>query len=87
MERAACRCLSVGLEPGQTSVGTQINISHIAASPLGAEITAAATIDCVFGRRVEFSVTARDGDREIGRGKHTRMIVDEAQFMEKVNHS
>jgi len=84
MERAACECLSDCLEEGQTSVGTMVNVEHITASPIGAEITATATIESVFGRKIEFVVTASNGEREIGRGKHTRMIVDAERFMKKV---
>ncbi|MCL2775563.1 MAG: thioesterase family protein [Oscillospiraceae bacterium] len=85
MEKAACECLANGLEQSQTSVGTQINVSHTAASPLGAEITTTATVEYVFGRKIEFSVTASDGAGEIGSGKHTRVIVDAVRFMEKAN--
>lgn len=81
MERAACECLSNTLTDGQTSVGTQISVEHIAASPLGAEITATATIEYVFGRKVEFLVAASDNTGEIGKGKHTRVIVDGERFM------
>jgi len=80
MERAACECLADALEPGQTSVGTKIDVAHTAASPVGAEITAAATIVHVLGRTVEFTVTASDGTGEIGNGKHTRVIVDSEKF-------
>ena len=83
MERAACECLTDCLEPGQTSVGTKINAAHTAASPVGAEVTATATIEAVFGRRIEFNVTANDGAGEIGSGKHTRMIVDGARLLAK----
>ena len=83
MEQAACECLANALEPGQTSVGTEINISHIAASPLGMEITATATIESVSGRKIEFIVTASDTAGEIGKGKHTRVIVDIERFMKK----
>ncbi|MCL2055354.1 MAG: thioesterase family protein [Oscillospiraceae bacterium] len=84
MEKAACECLADGLEAGQTSVGTHIEVSHTAASPLGAEITACASVTGVSGRSVEFSVTAQDGKGEIGSGKHTRFIVDEERFMGKL---
>ena len=84
MEQAACECLADGLDPGQTSVGTEINVSHTAASPVGEEITATATIEAVFGRKVEFIVTASDKSGEIGKGKHTRVIVDAEKFMNKV---
>jgi len=83
MEQAACECLADGLDPGQTSVGTEINVSHTAASPIGTEIIATATIEAIFGRKVEFVVTASDSSGEIGRGKHTRFIVDTEKFMKK----
>ena len=83
MEQAACDCLSDCLDEGQTSVGAVINVEHTAASPLGAEITATAAIEAVFGRRVEFTVTASDKSGEIGKGKHTRFIVDTERFMKK----
>ena len=83
MEQAACAALTDALEPRQTSVGTQISVTHTAASPLGAEVTATAAIEYVFGRRIEFSVTASDGAGEIGNGKHTRMIVDGERFQAK----
>jgi len=84
MEEAACNCLADGLESGQTSVGTQINVAHIAASPVGATITATATITQSEGRKVEFSLTASDGTQEIGNGSHSRFIVDAERFMQKV---
>ena len=84
MEKAACECLSDMLEAGQTSVGTHIDVSHIAASQAGAEITASATIEAVAGRTVEFSVTANDGSKEIGSGRHTRVVIDAERFMGKL---
>ena len=84
MEKAACECLADCLDEGQTSVGSLIHAEHIAASPIGTEITASATIDCVFGRKVQFTVTASDKSGEIGKGKHTRAIVDAGRFMKNV---
>jgi predicted thioesterase len=83
MERAACECLADALEPGQTSVGTSVDIEHTAASPIGADITASATITGVDGRKIEFEVIAMDAKGEIGHGKHTRVIVDGERFMAK----
>lgn len=83
MERAACEALADGLTAGQTSVGTHIAVSHVAASPIGSSVFATATITSVAGRKIEFSVTANDGAGEIGRGTHTRVIVEEARFMAK----
>ena len=81
MERAACECLADGLDTGETSVGTEVNVSHTAASPLGMEVTATATIEFVFGRKVEFVVTASDSSGEIGKGRHSRVIVDKDRFL------
>ena len=86
MERAACDCLADGLESCQTSVGTQINVSHNASSPIGTEITATATIESVFGCKVQFAITAADETNEIGNGKHTRVIVDAGRFMKKAQN-
>ena len=82
MEQAACKCLN--LEPGQSSVGTQINVAHTAASPLGATITAAATITQVEGRKVSFTITAHDDKNQIGNGTHERFIIDAERFMSKL---
>jgi predicted thioesterase len=84
MEKAACGALSEALEDGQTSVGTWIGVSHTAASPLGSVVTATATVTGVAGRKVEFEVTASDGTGEIGKGTHTRVVVDEGKFLAKV---
>ena len=84
MESAACDALAGALDEGSTSVGTEICVSHIAASPLGMGITAEATVTAVNGRMVTFDISASDGAGEIGRGTHTRAIVDEARFMARV---
>ena len=83
MEQAACDCLKDCLAPGQTSVGTMMNVSHLAATPIGMEVSATARIEHVFGRTIEFVVIARDRSGDVGRGSHTRVIVDEKRFMEK----
>jgi len=83
MEHAACEVLAGALDDGQTSVGTYISANHTAASPIGAKITATATINSVSGRKIEFKVSASDEHRTIGEGKHTRMLVDSKRFMER----
>lgn len=84
MEQAACECIATGLEEGQTSVGTQISAEHTEASPLGAKIRAKATIENVDGRKVSFSVTAHCGESQIGKGAHTRVIINTKRFMSKL---
>lgn len=83
MELAANNCIAGELAPGQVTVGTKIQVEHTAASPIGMRIRAAATVTAVDGRRVDFEVTAYDECGEIGKGTHTRFIVDEAKFMLK----
>lgn len=84
MEKAACDCISASLEPAQSSVGTMINVSHLAASPIGANIIALATLQEIDGKKLVFSVTANDGDTEIGNGTHTRFIIDTERFISKL---
>ena len=84
MEQAACECIASSLEPGQTSVGTQINVAHTAATPLGATISATAKITSVDGRKISFMVTAHDGVNEIGNGTHERFVIDAERFMNKL---
>jgi predicted thioesterase len=81
MEQAACAVLSDALPEDETSVGTMINVQHSAASPIGATITATATITAVFGRKITFKVTASDNIGEIGNGTHERFVVDSERFM------
>ncbi|MDR1821502.1 MAG: thioesterase family protein [Oscillospiraceae bacterium] len=85
MEAAACACLAEQLAPGQTSVGTQINVFHTSASPVGALVTATAEVTAAEGRKIEFSVTACDEKGEIGHGTHTRAVVDEEKFMRRTS--
>ena len=81
MEEAAFKALASDLPDGQTSVGTQINAEHLSASPIGATVTAKATINAVEKRKITFDITVHDNTKEIGRGTHTRFIVDTERFM------
>lgn len=83
MEQAACGAIASLLEPGQTSVGTMLNVEHTAPTPLGMRVTATAVVEKQEGRRVDFTVTACDEAGEIGRGTHSRVIVDGARFQAK----
>ncbi len=76
MENAALNAVRDYLEPGESCVGTLVNVRHLAATPAGHKVTAQAEVTKVDGRRVEFTVTARDEIEEIGNGTHERMVVD-----------
>ena len=84
MERAAVNALAPHLAPGQQSVGTMVNVRHLAATPLGATVTARAELIAVDGRRLTFRVSAHDGTELIGEGTHERALIDLARFEAKV---
>ncbi len=83
MEAAASRCLEKHLEPGTVTVGTDISIQHSAATPVGMTVTATATVTGADRRLVHFAVSARDETGEVGRGTHTRCVVELEKFMAK----
>jgi fluoroacetyl-CoA thioesterase len=80
MENAALNAVRDYLEPGESCVGTLVNVRHLAATPVGHRVTAEAEVTRVDGRRIEFKVTARDDKEEIGSGTHERMVVDLARL-------
>jgi fluoroacetyl-CoA thioesterase len=84
MERAAVNALAPHLAPGQQSVGTMVNVKHLAATPLGATVTARAELVAVDGRRLTFKVTAHDGTDLIGEGTHERALIDLAKFEARI---
>src|SRR5215472_1267687 len=68
------------LDPGYDTVGTQVNVSHLAAAPIGSVVTFTAEITRVEERRVEFRVVARTEEEVIGEGTHERGIINVAKF-------
>ena len=84
MEHAAMTAVAPFLAEGDTTVGGYIATSHIAPSPIGATIEAEATVTAVEGRKIEFEVEARCGDQLLGRGTHTRFVVNATKFMSKL---
>jgi fluoroacetyl-CoA thioesterase len=84
MENAALNAVRPYLEPGQSVVGTLVNVRHLAATPVGHLVQAEAEVTKVDGRRIEFTVSARDEREEIGRGTHERMVVDRARIAAKL---
>ena len=84
---ALMECSAFGLleKYGATSVGTEINVQHLRACLPGAKVWADATITEINGNWVKFDVAAYDEKGEIGKGTHTRYIVDAEKFMAKLN--
>jgi len=85
MENAALNAIREYLEPGESAVGTVVNVRHLAATPAGHQVTATAEVTEVDGRRVAFNVSARDEIEEIGVGTHERMIVDMARLNKRLD--
>jgi fluoroacetyl-CoA thioesterase len=84
MENAALNAVRDYLDPGESAVGTLVNVRHLAATPAGHQVTAEAEVTEVDGRRIEFKVSARDETEEIGAGTHERMVVDLARLDRKL---
>ena len=85
MENAALNAIREYLEPGESAVGTAVDVRHLAATPVGQQITAEAEVIEVDGRRIVFAVTARDEVEEIGRGTHERMMIDLRRVMQRLD--
>jgi len=81
MEDAARTLVDSKLEPGQISVGVNLNVTHLAATPLGMRVTAKAKLLAVEGRKLTFEVEAHDEREKIGEGTHTRAIINLQRFM------
>ena len=84
MENAALNAIRDYLEPGESAVGTAVDIKHLAATPTGHQVTATATVTRVEGRHIWFEVTARDEIENIGSGTHERMVIDLKRLGQKL---
>lgn len=81
MEAAATEALEGKLPEGATTVGSQINASHLRPSLVGASIVAEAEVKEVQGRRVTFKIVAKEGKITVGEASHVRFMVDREQFL------
>lgn len=84
IEAAALAAVEPHLPEGRQSLGTHLDVSHVAATPVGMKVTATAVVVKVDGRQVELQVRAEDEVEEIGSGTHTRVIVNIAKFDARV---
>jgi fluoroacetyl-CoA thioesterase len=80
-ERATVAAVAGALGAGATTVGTRVELDHLAPSPVGAELSVRAVLERVDGRRLQFAVRLIDGDRVVARGLVTRVVVDAAAFV------
>ncbi|MBF4695612.1 thioesterase family protein [Fusibacter ferrireducens] len=85
MENAALKCAEMGLPEGQSTVGTFVNVKHMAATPMNMKVKAIATITEIEGKKLTFAVEAFDEKEKIGEGTHGRYVIDAEKFLKRVN--
>jgi fluoroacetyl-CoA thioesterase len=83
MEVAAAEVLKPHLPEGWATVGAQVNVTHLAATPLGMTVTATARLVSTTARTATFEVVAHDGAEKVGEGTHVRGLVNLARFEER----
>lgn len=84
MEAAALDAMEAALPAGRQSLGTHLNVSHVAATPVGMRVVAEAEVLAVDGNKVSLRVSAHDESGLIGDGTHARVVVDSAKFNARV---
>jgi Predicted thioesterase len=84
MENAALNVVAPLLPEGFNTVGIEISTTHIKATPLGMAVKATATLTEVDGKRLVFEIIAEDEEGVIGKGLHSRFIIDTVKFMSKL---
>ncbi len=85
MENASWQAVIDGLDEGYVTVGTVVDVRHLAATPLGQKVRAEAELLEVDGRRLVFKVEAYDERQKIGEGRHERAIVHLGRFLSRLN--
>lgn len=84
MENAALNAMRPYLDPGESAVGTAVDVKHLSATPVGHQVSATAEVTGVEGKRVDFTVSASDEKGEIGKGTHQRIVIDLQSFNERL---
>ena len=84
MENAALEALKPYFDAGESAVGTRVDVTHLAPTPVGRRVVAHAEVTGSSGRQIEFRVSALDGTEEIGRGTHSRALIDLARFTQRL---
>jgi predicted thioesterase len=82
-EAATVAALAARLDTGQTTVGTRVELDHVAATAVGRHVTALAILAKVDGRRLVFDIVVRDGDELVAEGRVERVMVDRQRFLAK----
>ena len=83
MEETAWKSVADSLEPGKGTVGTKLELEHLAPTPVGMKVRCESVLEKVEGRKLVFSIIAKDEKGEIGKARHERFIVEEEKFQKK----
>jgi predicted thioesterase len=86
MERVSHRLLTCCLPEGFSSVGSHLDVRHLAPTPVGATIRVKAEVLSVEGKRIFFLIQAWDELEKIGEGRHERVVIDEQRFLKRVEN-
>ena len=84
MENTAAESVETLVGEGNTTVGTVINVKHLAADPVGAEVTCESELVEVDGRKLTFEIKVFDREGVVGEAYHERFVIDKTRFMDKV---
>ena len=84
IEQTAIEAVAAALAPGQATVGTRVDVAHLAATPVGMAVTITVELTEIDRRRLAFRVAVRDELDEAGRGTHERFIIDGAQRLPRL---
>jgi predicted thioesterase len=82
-EQASVEAVAGDLEPGMTTVGYEVQMAHLAPTPIGGRVTADATLENVEGRRLTFRVSVNDARGLVAIGRITRVVVERNRFLER----
>lgn len=85
MEETAWKSVAADLDEGMGTVGIRLELDHLAPTPVGMKVYCESKLEKVDGRKLTFSITARDEKGEIGKADHERFIVEEEKFQNKAN--
>ncbi len=83
MEAAACEAIESGLSEDETTVGIELNLKHLSATPVGLEVRATAEVTAVEGKIISFSIEAFDEAGKIGEATHKRALVNSQRFLDR----
>jgi predicted thioesterase len=84
-EQATVEAVAVALEPGLTTVGSEVQLTHLAPSPVGSKVTADVVLESVESRRLVFRVSVTDARGLVAVGRITRVVVQRDRFLERAN--